>query len=406
MGLLDKLNKINETKENIRLAIESTGVECDTDVVFADYPEKISVFRDFGVVSIKDVNFYDYDGKLLYSYWLDEIESLTELPPLPFHSGLIAECWNYTLSDIIETGAKCNVGVNYITDDGATRVYLNMDSDVNLTIHFSWHQSAANGVSVDFGDGTEPQTFSSGGYATLEHTYPSVGTYVIKLTKLSGSYHLANPDSDNTLISDLTDSGYAVANCLYKIELGNVIQIGGSSLRYLPGLETITIPSHITTIGGYAFYKSSSLRAIVVPRGVTTLQVSAANFNPQLTMVSLPKSVTSLGNGALCDNDRLRTFICPKYLQTIGQVAFRNNIYMTKFVACNSLSTIGVNAFSGCVAMKEYDFTALVRIPTLENSNAFTNIPSDCVIKVNASLLDEWKSATNWSVYSDYIIGV
>ena len=36
--------------------------------------------------SPKEVNFYDYDGKLLYSYTLAEAQSLAALPAAPDHS--------------------------------------------------------------------------------------------------------------------------------------------------------------------------------------------------------------------------------------------------------------------------------------------------------------------------------
>lgn len=56
--------------------------------------------------------------------------------------------------------------------------------------------------------------------------------------------------------------------------------------------------------------------------------------------------------------------------------------------------------------MAYYDFTACTAIPTLVNVNAFTGIPSDCEIRVPASLADEWKAATNWATYADHIVGV
>ena len=54
--------------------------------------------------------------------------------------------------------------------------------------------------------------------------------------------------------------------------------------------------------------------------------------------------------------------------------------------------------------MAIYDFTNHTSVPTLENTNAFTGIPSDCKIKVPESLLEEWKAATNWSTYANKIV--
>ena len=44
-----KLNKVLATKEEIRQAIVDRGVECDTDVVFADYPDKIREISGGGI---------------------------------------------------------------------------------------------------------------------------------------------------------------------------------------------------------------------------------------------------------------------------------------------------------------------------------------------------------------------
>ena len=55
--------------------------------------------------------------------------------------------------------------------------------------------------------------------------------------------------------------------------------------------------------------------------------------------------------------------------------------------------------------MKYYDFSTHTSVPTL-NKNVFSGIPDDCQIRVPAALYDSWKSATNWSTYADYIVGV
>ena len=70
-----------------------------------------------------DVNFFDYDGTLLYSYSWDEAKELTELPAAPSHEGLVTYGWNYTIEDFRElasTGfkAKVDVAVECYDDDG------------------------------------------------------------------------------------------------------------------------------------------------------------------------------------------------------------------------------------------------------------------------------------------------
>ena len=85
-------------------------------------------------VTESDVNFYDYDGTLLYSYTTAEANALTSLPDLPDRKseGLTAQEWNYTLAQI-QTIVKADVGVTYITTDGKTYAYLRLTVVSGLT---------------------------------------------------------------------------------------------------------------------------------------------------------------------------------------------------------------------------------------------------------------------------------
>lgn len=72
----------------------------------------------------------------------------------------------------------------------------------------------------------------------------------------------------------------------------------------------------------------------------------------------------------------------------------------------SGVTSINADAFYNCYGMAFYDFTACTAVPTLSNKNAFNGIPADCEIRVPAALADEWKAATNWATYANYIVGV
>ena len=76
------------------------------------------------------VRFFDYDGTLLYSFSLEELAGLERLPDLPFHEGLVCTGWNWTLEDLKKTNREMNVAPQYVTDDGATRIYVSLDKDM------------------------------------------------------------------------------------------------------------------------------------------------------------------------------------------------------------------------------------------------------------------------------------
>ena len=58
------------------------------------------------------------------------------------------------------------------------------------------------------------------------------------------------------------------------------------------------------------------------------------------------------------------------------------------------------------IAKIKEENTLICSAPTLSNTNAFTDIPADCEIRVPAALYDEWIAATNWSTYASKIVAV
>lgn len=270
--------------------------------------------------SSKDVNFYDYDGTLLYSYTLEEAQALTALPDGPAHDGLVFDRWNYSLESVKSLTMAMNIGAMYSTDDGTTRIYIHLEDGRTSPML----GICPNGtVTVDWGDDTEPDTLTGTSLTTVQwtptHNYASPGDYVIRLT-IDGEAQLYGDSREHVYAyilrySSTADSRNRVyQNSILKVEIGVGIRIGSSAFQYCSSLSSITIPDGVTSIGAYAF----------------------------------------------------------QY----------------------------------CYGIAYYDFTALSAVPTLSNTNAFTGIVADCEIRVPASLAEEWKAATNWATYADYIVGV
>ena len=294
--------------------------------------------------SPKEVNFYDYDGTVLHSYTVAEAASLTELPSLPEHDGLICQGWNWTLDDIKAMGRAVNVGAMYITDDGKTRIYITLhDGRTSPMLG-----CCPNGtVTVDWGDGTEPDVLTGTSTSTVKwtpnHEYAAPGDYVITLTVDGemGFYGSSSSDQYSGILR--YESGADARNRTYQ----NAVQ-------------RVEIGSGVTSIGSYAFQYCYSLASITIPDGVTSIGVYAFNYCYSLASITIPDGVTSIGNRAFCY----------------------------------------------CYGVRYYDFTRHSAVPTLSNTNAFTGIAEDCEIRVPAALADEWKAATNWSTYADKIVGV
>ena len=407
----------------------------------------------------KAVNFRDYDGTILYSYTVDEAAALTELPPLPEHSGLICQGWNWSLDGIKAMGRAVEVGAMYITDDGKTRIYIHLEDGRTSPML----GCCPNGtVTVDWGDGTEPDTLTGTSTSTVQwtptHEYGAAGEYVIKLT-VDGSMGLAGSGSSNQYSYLLRySSGGDGRNLVYqsaieKVEIGDgVTSIGSNAFRSFSLLSAITIPVGVTSIGSnafrscyslsaitipvgmtsidgyafnscyslsaitipdgvtsidsYAFYNCSSLSAITIPVGVTSIDGSAFQYCYSLSAITIPVGVTSIGSNAFYNCYSLSAITIPVGVTSIGSNAFRSCSSLSAITIPVGVTSIDGSAFHYCTGVRYYDFTHHTTVPTLSNTDAFNGISADCEIRVPAALADEWKAATNWATYANYIVGV
>ncbi|MGM9763496.1 MAG: leucine-rich repeat domain-containing protein [Candidatus Cryptobacteroides sp.] len=432
--------------------------------------------------SKKDVNFYDYDGTILYSYTVAEAAALTELPALPSHDGLICQGWNWSLDGIKSMGRAVNVGAMYITDDGKTRIYIRLEDGRTSPML----GCCPNGtVTVDWGDGTEPDVLTGTSTSTVKwtptHEYAAPGDYVIDLTvdgemkfygvSLNNQYsgilrYASGADGRNRTylnavqrieigdgVTSISNSAFSSCYSLSSVVIPDgVTSIGNSAFSNCYSLSSVVIPDGVTSIGNSAFSNCYSLSSIVIPDGVTSIDDVAFQDCHSLASVVIPDGVTSIGNSAFSSCNSLSSVVIPDSVKiidinafkqcynlssvvipggvtSIGNFAFQNCFSLASVVIPDSLTSIGYTVFSDCYSLssivipddvtsisssmfqncygvKYYDFTHHTAVPTLSNTSAFSGIAADCEIRVPAALVDEWKAATNWATYADYIVGV
>ena len=137
----------------------------------------------------------------------------------------------------------------------------------------------------------------------------------------------------------------------------------------------------IDVIGNYAFYYYSNVTGVSFPIATSIGEYAFQNCSG-LTNVSFPKA-TSIGRSAFhsCSN--------------LTEVSFPNatSIDGWAFYDCRGLTTIYVGTNTSTVC-------------TLSNTNTFDGCTKLANIYVPASLVNSYKSATNWSNYADKIKAV
>ena len=324
--------------------------------------------------SSKPIRFYDPYGDLLYSYTLEEFLVLEDLPPLPEYDGLICQGWNWMREKILAINGEVDIGSLFITDDGATRIYVELIEEA-LNPKIGFEQSMAHGVAVDWGDGSELETSASYGstLVSMEHQYKEAGSYVIRLIPEENVTITLRGDAYNTkLLHKVT--GYSNENKVYgtairKIELGRGITALTTRCFNSTTLEYVTIPDGITAFAT-AFQGCSSLKAVTIPRTVTSLPSYAVRDCIGLEKILFSDSTLSLSGTTFSGCNALKEVVVPGNVSLNASDLFAECRFLQRAIIHDGATLMGADMFYQCYALREI---TLPQTLTELGSNAFMN---------------------------------
>lgn len=382
-----------------------------------------------GGVDPKDVNFIDFDGTVLHAYTAAEFAALTALPENPTHDGLVAQGWNWTLSDAQSYVANygfLTIGQMYVTASGDTEIDVEL-YEGTLSPYFGF---AVNGtVTIDWGDGSATDTVTGTSLTThirTVHDYATAGCYTIKTHVVSGEMALYGT-TNNTILSTANKVGYqnqVYTTLVRRVRIGTSTRIGDYAFIYCRGMQTVTIPHGIVGIGTRAFSNCTSLRAITIPDSVTNVSGYAFQQCDSLSKVSLPRAATGFGAylfdycyalASIAISDRVTTIgnytfeqcyslheiAIPSSVTSIGTNVFSSCYSLVIVTIPSSVTSIKNNAFSACYGLSELHFKRSTP-PSVANSNAFSSLPTDCTIYVPTGSLSAYRTASNYPSASTY----
>lgn len=394
---------------------------------------------------IDDVTFVDYDGTVLYTYSADEFLALTEMPANPSHTGLVAQGWNWTLAGakeyVGENGCLC-IGQNYTTDDGCTRFYVTIPADMtDCPMYVVMYTSIKGGVTIDWGDGETTITDgNANNYKVYSHYYSNGGDYMIELDCTDGTFSLGYNGANLGLFYTNTNLSQMSRMFVHKVEIGdNCDTVYRQAFAGCANLKTISIPTSLlyyssAITNSYLFDTCSCLKCVVFPQGAdikgsqdfnhcynigfisygenVTLPTSLTqfyisngyNFLTNLKMITLPP-VTILSSLGYNYKNIERMAIPGTYTTLSGRTV--DECYkLRKIIIPESVTTIADYAMMS-TPLKELHMRPTTP-PTISNTRGMPNMATfNGVIYVpysaDHSILEAYKTATNWSTYAQYI---
>lgn len=253
-------------------------------------------------------------------------------------------------------------------NDGKTRLYITVPANAmeglpppRNQVPLYIQQTVANGVTIDWGDGTPTETLPGTGEVNTTHTYEQAGDYIISLDPAEGcELAFGNGNTSYSVMGSNINNGRVYCNMLKKAVIGSrVASVGNNAFKYCEALLSVVFTNGITSIEDDVFYYCNTLSHVVIPSSVTNFGSRTFSYCYSLASIVIPNSVTDIATGT-----------------------FENN------------------TFGDCYGMKEYHFLSPTP-PALGNTGVFSGIPSDCIIYVPVGSLQAYQTATNWATYAD-----
>lgn len=188
------------------------------------------------------------------------------------------------------------------------------------------------------------------------------------------------------------------------VEKVDAVYVEGKKL-FIENVVTKLTPENmegITQIAKRCFYHNQDLVSIDLPASVNYVQSGAFYGCPNLKSANISK-VARAGDQVFFKCTSLKGTLDLSSMSYLNSAICKRCSSLSKIVFGKNLGTICAGAFSGCTSMKEYDFSACTKIPTLKDVDVFDDIPSDCRIVVPYRYLSTWKIATNWVKFASQI---
>ena len=156
-------------------------------------------------------------------------------------------------------------------------------------------------------------------------------------------------------------------------------QVGAYAFYSDPLMASVSLPA-VTDIGSNAFYNCSSLTSVFIP-GATSISSYAFAYCSSLTTAEFPL-LTTVGTYVFQSCSSLTTLDFP-LATIISNYAFRYCGLLTSLTLSNTtVATLGsTNAFQST---------------QIASGTGYIYVPDD--------LVDQYKTATNWSTYADQIL--
>ena len=262
-----------------------------------------------------EINFYDYDGSLLYSFAIYEMQDMDELPEGPDHTddGLIFDGWNWTLEQLQEVTMPTDVGALYDTTP-YTFTYNSTEMTLSSPAVVKFYTTSVGAVTVYYNatgvtywqidNRTVVKQSSSGNISLTWNTsnstgsdwVPTVGYHVFRIIPAEG-VTITLGQTNNKLFNSYS------SHHVFEVACGKKCTGFGSQCFYgAEYISRIASPNPASfSMPTQTFYNPYTPFVFIVPTNITAASLSNANrfvwngnYRQFIVFPKLPSGVTNM----------------------------------------------------------------------------------------------------------------
>ena len=203
--------------------------------------------------------------------------------------------------------------------------------------------------------------------------------------------------SDFGYLTSLTDFALSGESAFLSVDGGVLFNKDKTKLiRYPTGKSdtSYTVPSSVRVLGEYSFYYSEKLTSIVLQPGLTTVEDHALHYCQNLQTVSIPSSLTSIGRNFLCGS-KVEDVKIPEGVTEVG-FQFLDSCSELKTVELPASLTTTAGLFCGrCPKLQSV--TCKATTPPVLTSSDFKNVVlAGVTLKVPSASVSAYEGADVW----------
>lgn len=356
------------------------------------------------------VRFFDYDGTILKEQWVYSGETATA-PTTPTHEYLTFYEWNNSLTNI---DCHLDIGAIYNTIDNNTYIFIELTVVSTLNVSLTLTKNSTSLATVDWGDNTTSTTTTSG-LQIINKTYSTYGSYIIKVSNLLGGYcYLGCQYGAGTY--GIFGSNYNITTKVYFGDTTNGSLIGYQLFRSYKNINYVSLPPSFTS--GALMFQESTIQHINLPtNSIIQQNMLLTSYTCHTMTMNKLKGAYSSANAIISNSYLLKypnatatyvssasNFLIKKvkpYGNPVRVESFVNNYSLTTVDFPPSITGVTASAFIGCIALKNIIFRSV--IPPSAGTTMFPSINVLAKIYVPDDSVNDYKTATNWNVYENYI---